>query len=309
MAEQDVPLEISPGIAPSMRSNKPPSRHTQAAWEATLKELPFEDRETFDHAQRGFIATLDGSVRHAGTNFDLSQMGFLRGEAPQTVNPSLWRMAQLTNLYTGLFRVCEGIYQIRSFDMANMTLVQGERGWVVIDPLTSTESSAAGLALANKHLGWRPVVAVIHTHSHADHFLGVLGVASQADVASGKVAVIAPTAFADEALSENILVGPPMARGARWCGWRGVRGRRAAGRAAGACRGADGGACRGADGGSRCFSRRPASSRRLPPPPRDASHLLLTTRPRRPPPRAAPRRPGARCTCTGTSCPRARAAT
>ena len=101
--------------------------------------------------------------------FDLTKTSFLEGEAADTVNPSLWRQAQLNAQHHGLYEVVDGIYQIRSFDIANMTLIRGETGWIVIDPLTSSESSSAGLALANEQLGERPVIAVIHTHSHADH--------------------------------------------------------------------------------------------------------------------------------------------
>ena len=139
-------------------------------------------------------------------------MSFLDDEAPDTVNPSLWRQAQLNAKHHGLYEVCDGLYQVRSFDIANMTLIRGNSGWIVIDPLTSSESSAAALQLANQHLGERPVVAVIHTHSHADHFAGVLGVLNPADAASGKVAVIAPKDFVKESLNENVLAGNAMAR-------------------------------------------------------------------------------------------------
>ena len=119
-------------------------------------------------------------------------------------------------LHNGLFEVVDGIYQVRSFDIANMTLIRGERGWIIIDPLTSSESAAAALALANQHLGERPVVAVLYTHSHADHFAGVLGVITAEDAASGKVQVVAPEHFVDESLSENVLAGNAMGRRATY---------------------------------------------------------------------------------------------
>ena len=134
--------------------------------------------------KKGFIATLDPLTikRDDGhITFDLAHMSFLDEEAPDTVNPSLWRQAQLNAQHHGLYEVCDGLYQVRSFDIANMTLIRGDSGWIVIDPLTSSESSAAALALANQELGERPVVAVIHTHSHADHFAGVLGVTNHED--------------------------------------------------------------------------------------------------------------------------------
>ena len=148
--------------------------------------------------------------------YDLEALSFLREDAPDTVNPSLWRMSQLNAQHHGLYEVVNGIYQIRSFDIANMTLIRGNTGWIVIDPLTSSETSRAGLDLANRELGERPVVAVIHTHSHADHFAGVLGVITAEQAASGEVPVIAPRDFVDESLAENILAGNVMSRRATY---------------------------------------------------------------------------------------------
>ncbi len=193
---------------------------TAAANRAVLDALPFENRQSFDDAARGFIASIDPvtitRAQDGRVTYDLSGVGFLAGEAPDTVNPSLWRQAQLNARHHGLFEVVDGIYQVRSFDIANMTLVRGERGWIVIDPLTSSESSAAALALANEHLGERPVVAVIHTHSHADHFAGVLGVVDPEDVTAGRVPVLAPQDYVNEALSENVLAGNVMNRRATY---------------------------------------------------------------------------------------------
>ena len=132
------------------------------------------------------------------------------------MNPSLWRQAQLNAQHHGLYEVYDGLYQVRSFDIANMTLIRGEKGWIIIDPLTSCESSAAALALANEHLGERPVVAVLITHSHADHFGGVLGVVSDQQVLSGEVPIIAPMDFVDESLNENVLAGNAMGRRATY---------------------------------------------------------------------------------------------
>jgi alkyl sulfatase BDS1-like metallo-beta-lactamase superfamily hydrolase len=143
-------------------------------------------------------------------------MEFLNDEAPATVNPSLWRQSQLNAQHNGLFEVVDGIYQVRSFDIANMTLIRSNTGWIIIDPLTSSESSAAALALANEHLGERPVVAVLITHSHADHFAGVLGVVSQQQVRSGEVPLIAPEDFVNESLNENVLAGNAMNRRATY---------------------------------------------------------------------------------------------
>lgn len=183
-------------------------------------KLDFSDRQSFEDARRGFIASLEPmTIPHASGNrnaFDLEALGFLRGEAPDTVNPSLWRQAQLNAMHHGLFEVVDGIYQIRSFDIANMTLIRSDTGWIVIDPLTSSETSAAALRLANEKLGERPVVAVIHTHSHADHFAGVMGVVSHEEVVSRKVTVIAPEHYVNESLSENVLAGNVMGRRATY---------------------------------------------------------------------------------------------
>ena len=198
---------------------KPATTHTQTAQTRVSNSLNFADRQDFEDANRGFIATLspititrpDGHV-----TYDLESMSFLDGEAPDTVNPSLWRQAQLNAQHHGLYEVCDGLYQVRSFDIANMTLIRGNSGWIVIDPLTSSESSAAALALANQHLGQRPVVAVLITHSHVDHFGGILGVVSQEQVLSGEVPVITPVDFVNESLNENVLAGNAMGRRATY---------------------------------------------------------------------------------------------
>ena len=198
---------------------KPASAATQALQAQVRAALPFEDRRSFEDSERGFIATRDPMTitRDNGrVVFDLSRLGFLAEDAPDTVNPSLWRQAQLTALHHGLYEVVPGIWQVRSFDIANMTLIKGDTGWVVIDPLTSSEASAAALQLANEQLGKRPVSAVIITHSHADHFAGTLGVVDPADVASGKVPLVAPKDFVNEALSENVLAGNVMNRRATY---------------------------------------------------------------------------------------------
>ncbi|MDZ7686677.1 MAG: alkyl sulfatase dimerization domain-containing protein [Gammaproteobacteria bacterium] len=200
---------------------KPASEHTIRSNEAVRGRLDFSDGQAFEDAKRGFIATLDPlTIAHDRAPdraaFDLSGFGFLEGEAPGTVNPSLWRQAQLNAMHHGLFEVCDGIYQIRSFDIANMTLIRGETGWILIDPLTSSETSRAGLALANQHLGERPIRAIIHTHSHADHYAGVMGVVTHEQVEAGEVAIIAPEHYVNESLSENVLAGNVMGRRATY---------------------------------------------------------------------------------------------
>lgn len=199
---------------------KPATEHTATANASVREALPLDDRTHFDNARRGFIASLDPvTIAHDAAErpaYDLAPLSFLEGEAPDTVNPSLWRMSQLNTLHHGLFEVVDGLYQVRSFDIANMSLIRGETGWIVIDPLTASESARAALALANEHLGERPVVAVIYTHSHADHFAGVRGVVTQEQVDAGEVQILAPEDFTTEALSENVLAGTVMTRRATY---------------------------------------------------------------------------------------------
>ena len=177
--------------------------------------LDFTDRTDFDNAHRGFIATLDPlTITNAEGRvvFDLSVYGFLDGECPPTVHPSLWRQAQLVRI-NGLFEVVPGIYQIRGFDLSNMTLVEGDTGVVVIDPLVSAECAAAGLELYRNHRGDRPVTGVIYTHSHGDHFGGVMGVLPDG---AGDVPILAPEGFMEHAVSENVYAGTAMLRRGRY---------------------------------------------------------------------------------------------
>ncbi|MFC0314013.1 alkyl/aryl-sulfatase [Gordonia phosphorivorans] len=175
---------------------------------------PFDDTRDFADSLRGFIATISpGAITAADGRvvWDCDSYDFVTGEAPPTVHPSLWRQSELVARH-GLFEVTDGIYQVRGFDLSNVTFVEGERGVIVIDPLISTETAAAALALYRTHRGDRPVVAVIYTHSHVDHFGGVKGVTTQAAVDAGEVAVIAPVGFLEPAVEENLYAGTAMAR-------------------------------------------------------------------------------------------------
>ena len=153
-------------------------------------------------ARRGLIATPQGQVRDAEGEviWDFDSFAFIQGEA--TVNPSLWRQALLNN-QVGLFKVSDKIYQLRGFDLANMTLIEGDSGWIVIDPLTSRETAAFAMDFVAQHLGSRPVSAMIFSHSHVDHFGGALGVISAEDAKVRQLPVIAPAGFMEEATSEN----------------------------------------------------------------------------------------------------------
>ncbi|HTY32808.1 alkyl/aryl-sulfatase [Mycobacterium sp.] len=181
--------------------------------------LPLDDTRDFDDADRGFIAALSPCVIKAADGrvvWDNDAYSFLGGAAPASVHPSLWRQSTLA-AKQGLYEVVPGIYQVRGFDISNVTFVEGDTGVIVIDPLISTEVAAAALALYRTHRGGdRPVVAVIYTHSHVDHFGGVLGVTSQADVDSGAVAVLAPDGFVEHAVQENVYAGPAMTRRATY---------------------------------------------------------------------------------------------
>jgi alkyl sulfatase BDS1-like metallo-beta-lactamase superfamily hydrolase len=188
---------------------------TKAANAAVLKALPFIDRRDYEEARRGFVAALpEGIIKNTQGRvvWNLKDYEFLKQtEAPPTVNPSLWRQAQL-NLNNGLFKVTEGIYQIRGFDISNMTIIEGKTGLIIVDPLICLEVAGAGMDLYYHHRPKRPVVAVIYTHSHVDHWGGVKGVAGDADVRAGKIQVIAPSGFMEYAVSENIIAGNAMTR-------------------------------------------------------------------------------------------------
>ena len=177
------------------------------------KDLNLGDTQDFENAKRGFIAKPTGKiVQPDGTVIkDFGVYSFLDGKPADTVNPSLWRHAQL-NANVGLYKVMDGVYQLRGFDIANMTLIEGKTGWILVDPLTARESSAFALEFARKHLGNKPVSAIILTHAHADHYGGILGITTPQEVAQRKIPIIAPEGFMEEATSENVLVGTGMAR-------------------------------------------------------------------------------------------------
>jgi alkyl sulfatase BDS1-like metallo-beta-lactamase superfamily hydrolase len=183
-----------------------------------LKALPFSDRADFEDAKRGFIATLDGSVtgENGKTVWDIKPYEFLKSDSvPPTVNPSLWRQAQL-NAVNGLFKVTDRVYQVRGIDLANLTIIEGDSGLILIDPLLSNETAKAALDLYLKNRPAKPVVAVIYSHSHADHFGGAKGVISAEDAAQGKVKVLAPEGFMEHAVAENVIAGNAMARRAQY---------------------------------------------------------------------------------------------
>ncbi|GAA4716398.1 alkyl sulfatase dimerization domain-containing protein [Isoptericola chiayiensis] len=192
-----------------------PASPTVARQQQEIRErLPFDDTRAFDDASRGLIARRTPGTVTADDGrvvWDADSYAFLDGDAPDTVNPSLWRQSRLV-VEQGLFEVVPGIYQVRGFDLSNVTFVEGDTGVVVIDPLISTETAAAALELYREHRGDRPVTGVIYTHSHVDHFGGVKGVTTQEDVDAGRVAVLAPAGFTEHAVSENVYAGTAMSR-------------------------------------------------------------------------------------------------
>lgn len=193
---------------------KPASEHTRGIQAEALGNLPDKLEREIRFASQGFIATRpDGRISQADGSLsaDLTNMSFLQGDAPATVHPALWQHSALTARH-GLFKVNDGIYQVRGFDVSNITFISSDNGWIVVDPLTVNESSAAALSLLREHVDQRPIKAVIYTHPHTDHFAGVGGIIEATQVVSGEVEVIAPEGFMHELVQEWIIAGNAMGR-------------------------------------------------------------------------------------------------
>ncbi|MFT6956628.1 MAG: alkyl sulfatase BDS1-like metallo-beta-lactamase superfamily hydrolase [Halieaceae bacterium] len=188
-----------------------PTAHTLAAQALIAAAMPVDDRD-FGQARRGLIAApqnlkitaADGSI-----SWDQQAYDFIQGDAPGSVNPSLWRQAQLNGIH-GLFEVSPGIHQLRGFDLANLTLIDSDNGWIIVDPLTTEPNARAAIAFAREHLGNKKVIAVVFTHSHIDHFGGIDGAVTE--VERQTLRVIAPVGFIEESVSENIMAGTVMQR-------------------------------------------------------------------------------------------------
>ena len=210
--------ELRPSAASGPPGAQPATATTRACQHAARRWLPMTNRQSFDDAMRGFIADIPKAPitrAKGGPVWNLAAYGFLAEEsAPDTVHPGLWRHARV-NMITGLFKVTERLYQVRGLDISNMTVIEGDTGLILIDPLISTEVASAALALYRQHRpdqAHKPVVAVVYSHSHSDHFGGVRGVIDEADVLAGRVQVIAPRGFMEEAVSENVMAGNAMSR-------------------------------------------------------------------------------------------------
>jgi alkyl sulfatase BDS1-like metallo-beta-lactamase superfamily hydrolase len=194
------------------------SPQTTASNAAVLKQLPFTDRTDYESVTKGLIAPFKGQVKDASGKviWDIQAYDFLtKDQAPESVNPSLWRLAQLS-AHAGLFEVSPRLYQVRGLDLANMTIIEGDDGLIIIDPLTMAETAKAALDLYYQNRPHKPVVAVIYSHTHVDHFGGVRGVIDEADVKAGKVKVFAPAGFMEHVMSENVYAGNAMSRRAQF---------------------------------------------------------------------------------------------
>lgn len=216
---------------------------TRARQAAVADELPFEDGASFEDASRGWLAAIEPPVIRDDAGkvvWDLTQFRFAEGSAPDTVHPSLWRAAKLARKH-GLFQVTDRVYQVRGYDAANLTVVVGECGFVVIDPLTCVETAAAAMRLVREQLGDRPVTAVVHSHCHIDHYGGVKGVVDESDVRAGRIPIVAPAGFYEHAVEGSIAAGTAMNRrsGFMFGGWlpRGSHGHVGLGIAAGVATG------------------------------------------------------------------------
>ncbi len=194
---------------------KPASEHVARQHAAVLDTLPFTDTQDFEDARRGLVGTIEDAHIAGDTGrvvWTMKTYGFQRDEAaPPTVNPSLWRQARLNTIH-GLFEVVPGIYQVRGFDIANMTLIEGQSGVIIVDALTAVEAARAALALYRQHRGNRPVTGLIYTHTHVDHWGGALGVVTPEEVAARKIPILAPDLFMEHAISENVIAGNAMLR-------------------------------------------------------------------------------------------------
>lgn len=204
------------------RSDSPPpppasseaTSYTVAVNTGFSEKLDLQDKQDFEDASKGLIAAAPATPVVDGTGkviWDQASYDFIQGDSPATVNPSLWRQSKL-NMHRGLYKVEEGIYQLRGFDLANISIIEGDKGWIIVDPLTTEDTVRAAIAFAREHLGEKPISAILFTHSHIDHFGGALGLMSMEQANANDVQIIAPVGFIEEATSENILAGPAMTR-------------------------------------------------------------------------------------------------
>ena len=212
--ETSTPIAVPVEAGADAAGFTAPTEHTLRANQAAGSRLDLDDPADFEAATRGRIAQEDRvRVETEGGRviWDTGEYSFVTGDAPASVHPSLWRQEKLNNEH-GLFEVAEGIWQVRGYDLANMSIIRGDTGWIIVDPLASEETARRAIEFARKHLGDAPVRAVLFTHSHIDHFGGIKGVVSEEQLSSGEVRIVAPEGFVEESVSENILAGTAMGR-------------------------------------------------------------------------------------------------
>jgi len=226
IASAQAQVQVAPpGASPAQVKHFDPKGNLPSKFTIELRngikaQLPFADKRDFDEAKKGFIAEPPYKQIKADAGHVAWDMGsyqwLLTGKDFDSIHPSLQRQAVLNMAY-GLYEVLPGrIYQVRGYDLANISFIKGDTGWIIFDPLTAKETARAALEFINEKLGKRPVVGVVYSHSHVDHFGGVRGVVDEADVASGKVMVIAPEGFMNAAIAENVFAGNAMTRRTQW---------------------------------------------------------------------------------------------
>lgn len=217
-----VSLAVITTLTPALVFAAPTTNQPKGATEFTVQKndqlknyLDFDNKADFENASRGFIATWpEKTIKDAQGNviWDFSKFDFINQDnGVETINPSLLRQAKLNNI-NGLFKVKDGVYQVRGFDLSVMSFIRGDDGWIVIDPLISPETAAAGLKLLKEKVEDVPVTGVIFTHSHVDHFGGILGVTTQKDIDNGDVTIAAPEGFFTHSIAENLMAGTTMSR-------------------------------------------------------------------------------------------------
>ena len=206
----------------NLRQPKKATEFTKRSNSDFAESLPIDDGTDANNVAKGFIATRENPIIEKlepnawqPISWDLSKSNFVQGEAPETVNPSLWRQAGL-NAQHGLYEICKDFYQVRGFDTSNATFIRGKTGWVVIDPLTTAETAAAAYELVTEHLGFREISAVIYTHSHLDHYGGILGMVNRSRIEEENIPIVAPEGFLSEAVAENVIAAPVMGRRATY---------------------------------------------------------------------------------------------
>jgi alkyl sulfatase BDS1-like metallo-beta-lactamase superfamily hydrolase len=199
---------------PPVPDSSDATSYTVAVNNEFAKNLDLGNQQDFEDASKGLIAKAPSvPIKNSSGEviWDASNYDYIQGEAPATVNPSLWRQSKL-NMHRGLYKVADGIYQLRGFDLANISIIEGDSGWIVVDPLTTEATAREAIAFAREHLGDKPISAILFTHSHIDHFGGAFGLMSMEEANGNDVKIVAPIGFIEEATSENILAGPAMTR-------------------------------------------------------------------------------------------------